>query len=366
VARSTRGESDTPAVAVDPAVQQARRVVGLYGDPDVTWSVVMALDLNEAVAHDVLARRARDLVDAHPHLGTFSSIRVFGPQTHSDLLEAFANEPYGDRDPLLRIALSEDGRTLVVAAHHGAVDGLGLLGAASILLDAPLASTARGIAPGAEPKGFVRRSVHRLAEAAFYPPARIRGDRSKVREGGDWLEARRVDARRPGSAALVRAAVNLASRAGVTRERGVVVSVGLSRRSGAPVPDPDRDTAYVRLRADAVASTGDATTLLARTTPEPAFPVSDGGGLWPRVTRLLSNRLGATVLASNLGLVDSPAVESIRFWPVPTGPAGMCLGLASTGSTTTLTLRARRGWFSAPVATRLAGLAAECLGEAAQ
>jgi hypothetical protein len=367
VARSTRGEDPTPAVApVDPAVLRARRVVGLYGDPDVTWSVVVAVDLDEEVALDALSERARMLVEAHPHLGAAPPVRAFGARTEAAVLAAFADEPYGDRDPLLRVALSEDARTLVVAAHHGAIDGLGLLGAASVLLDVPLASTARGVGPDAEPRGFVRYSARRLVEAVFDPPARIRGDRRMPEASGDWLEALEVDARRPGSAALVRAAVDLVGRAGATRRRGVVVSMGLSRRPGAPVPDPDRDTAYVRLRADGVDSTRTAHTLLARTTPEPAFPASDGGGLGPRAARLLSSRLGATVLVSNLGRIDHPAVVAVRFWPVPTGPAGVCLGLASTGRSTTLTLRARRGWFSAATAARLAGLAAECLAQAAQ
>lgn len=141
--------------------------------------------------------------------------------------------------------------------------------------------------------------------------------------------------------------------------------MGLSRRPGSPTPAPDRDTAYTRLRAGGVSSTADARALMAATPPEPAFPVSDGGGLAPRAARLLSHRLGSTVLVSNLGLVDHPSVEAISFWPVPTGPAGVCLGLASTSSTTTLTLRARRGWFSGMAAEGLADVAAGCLTRAA-
>jgi hypothetical protein len=340
--------------------------VGLYGDPVVTWSVVTALDLGAAVAYDALSERTRMLVDGHPHLGAAPRIRVFDARTETAILEAFADEPYGDRDPLVRVALSEDGCTLVVAAHHGVIDGLGLLGAASILVDLPLASTARGVGPDAEPRGFARHSVRRLVEALFDPPARIRGDRRIVDETGDWLEARVVDARRPGSAALVRTAVDLVGRVGATRRRGVIVSVGLSRRPGTPVADPDRDTAYVRLRADGVASTREVSALLERTTPEPAFPVSDGGGLGPRAARLLSSRLGATVLVSNLGRIDHPGVTAVRFWPVATGPAGVCLGRGSTPGRTPLTVRARRGWFSAATASCLAGLAAECLADAAQ
>lgn len=368
VAGSTRGEDRTPERAgLDPAVLQARRVVGLYGDPDVTWSVVLGLRLHVPVSRAAVADRVQTLVADHPHLGAAPAVDSYRADDEVAVLDRFANDPYGDHEPLLRVALSDDGRDLVLAAHHGVVDGLGILGAASRLVGEPLASTARGIPRAAEPTGFVRSSLRRLGEALFRPPTRIAGDRSGGTVAGDWLGSRRVEAARPGSAALVRAAVDLVRRANAGRGGGrLVVSMGLSRRPGSPVPSPDRDTAYVRLPADGVSSTGDARALVAGTLPEPAFPVTDGGGLGPRVARLLSHRLGATVLVSNLGRVDSPAVDEIRFWPVPTGPAGVCLGLASTPSVTTLTLRARRGWFSAEAAERLLALAADCLGRAAE
>jgi hypothetical protein len=370
VAGPTRGEGEgLDRASADPAVQQARRVVGLYGDPDVTWSVVLALRLRKTLTADKVSAAAHGLVRDHPHLGAAPPIEVFAPDGEPVTLAAYANRPYGNSDPLLRVALSADGRGLVVAAHHGAVDGLGLLGAASALIETPLTSNARGIARESEPTGFVRGSLRRLVEAALAPPVRVAGDRTPAAsETGDWLEAREVEVPRPGSAALLRTAVDLVQRTNAERGRRghLVVSMGLSRRPGTPVPSPDRDTAYMRVRADAVASTEDARRLVARTAPEPAFPVRDAGGLGPRVARLLSGRLGATVLVSNLGLVDSADVESIRFWPVPTGPAGVCLGLASTPTTTTLTVRARRGWFSETTTHALADRAAECLERAGQ
>jgi hypothetical protein len=370
VAGPTRGEGEgRDRAGVDPAVHRARRVVGLYGDPDVTWSVVLALRLSTTLTAEVVSAAAEVLVRDHPHLGAVPPVEVYAPDDESAMLAAYANRPYCNGDPLLRVALSADGRGLLVAAHHGAVDGLGLLGVATALVGTPLMSNARGIARESEPTRFVRGSLRRLVEAAFTPPMRVAGDRTpKEGETGDWLEARDVDVPRPGSAALVRTAVDLVRRgnAGHRRRGRLVVSMGLSRRPGTPVPTPDRDTAYMRMRADAVASTDEARRLVARTAPEPAFPVRDAGGLGPRVARLLSPRLGATVLVSNLGLVDSAVVERIRFWPVPSGPAGVCLGLASTPATTTLTLRARRGWFSASSACALADLAAECLQRAGQ
>lgn len=353
--------------AVHPAVLQARRVVGLYGDPDVTWSVVLALRLRDARVAGEVSAAAGALVGGSPHLGPAPRVEVFAPHAEGGVLEAFANQPYGDQGPLLRVAISDDGRHVVVAAHHGVVDGLGLLGAAARLVDLPLTSNARGIPRASEPGGFVRGSLRRATEALFGPPVRVAGDRAGTSAAeGDWLLVRPVEAPRIGSATLVRAAVDLVGRAnGNPRPGRVVVSMGLSRRPGHPSPTPDRDTAYTRLAAGSVTSVADARALMAITRPEPAFPVSDGGGLAPRVARLLSHRLGATVLVSNLGLVEHPAVEAINFWPVATGPAGVCLGLASTSSSTMLTVRARRGWFSPAAAQRLADLAAGCLVRAA-
>jgi len=356
----------TAGAGFDAAVHQARRVVGLYGDPDVTWSVVVAFRVTAPLDAGSVRARAAELTAAHPHLGAVPTTELFEQADERLLVHRFANEPYGDHDPLLRVGLAADGRELVVAAHHGAVDGLGLLGVASALIGEPLPSNARGIGPGAEPRGFLRRGVRRLGEAVFRPPARVGGDRGASHELGDWLEVRRVETGKLGSAALVSAAVDLVHGAEVGRRGRLVVSMGLSRRPGTPVPAPDRDTAYVRLRADAVTSVDDARALIDRTPPEPAFPVTDGGGLAPRLTRLLSHRLGATVLVSNLGLVDSRAVESISFWPVPTGPFGVALGMASSPTSTTLTLRARRGWFSEDAASQLATSAVESLERVAR
>jgi hypothetical protein len=353
-------------VSVDPAVLRARRVVGLYGDPDATWSVVLALRLESRETVEALMARSRALVEEHPHLGTAPDVDSYSRGEEAALLDTFANLPYSDTGPLLRVGLSEDGLDLVIAAHHGVVDGLGLLGVASSLLDRPVTSTARGIARESEPSGFVRRSVHRLIEALLDPPGRVRGDRGgSRRDDGDWLECRPVDARGLGSPALVAAVVDLTRKVGTTRRRGLVVAMGLSRRPGTPVPEPDRDTAYVRLHSDHVRSVQEARRLIAATSPEPAFPVTDGAGAWPRLVRLLSGRLGATLLVSNLGLVEGSGVTEARFWPVPSGPAGVCLGLASTATGATLTVRARRAWFSQAAVERLASVAVDCLTRAA-
>jgi hypothetical protein len=348
-------------------VAQARRVIGLYGDPDVSWSIVLAVDLVGAVDPADASAAAGRLVAVHTHLGRAPTVTLFAAGGETSVVDAFANEPYGDHDPLLRAALSADGRTLVVAAHHGAVDGLGLLGAAAALAGVPLTSSATGIEPGAQPAGFLRASLGRLVEALVHPPVRLRSDPTGDSGGGDWLLTKVVHPVRPSSGALVMAAVATVRARNVgtpARGRRLLVAMGLSRRPGSPTPSPDRDTAYVRLAVDAVTTAADAAEVLATTVPEPAFPATDGGGIAPKVTRLLSARLGSTVLVSNLGKVAPDAVTAVRFWPVPSGPAGAAIGLASAGGRTTITVRLRRAWFTTGDADEIATQVAEALESA--
>ncbi|MCW2784111.1 MAG: hypothetical protein JWP74_628 [Marmoricola sp.] len=329
-------------------------MVGLYGDPGVAWSIVLALDLVDPIATDAVASAATRLVAAHQHLGSAPVPEVYATEVEDDVLARFASNPYGDRDPLLRVALSDDGRSLVVAGHHGAVDGLGLLGAAGLLSGLDLGASARGVGPGSEPSGFLLRSGRRVVEALVHPPARLVGDRQPVGTEGDWLVSRATELTRPGSAALVAATVaTIRRRSGGTRTRRLVISMGVSRRPGTPMPAPDRDTAFVRLVADGVTDRDAAAELLATTAPEPAYPVGSGTGLVPRLVRLLGARLGATVLVSNLGRIDHEGLRALRFWPVPTGPAGTATGLATTGTTTTVTVRVRRDWFSPQAAAEI-------------
>lgn len=336
----------------DPAVLHARRVLGLYGDPDVSWSIVLACTFAVPREAGAVAAAVAALTSANPHLGRPAELRRYSSEQEDEVLAGFADTVYGDRDPLLRVALSEDGRTLLVAAHHGAVDGLGLLGACSVLADAGLTSSAAGIERGAEPQGFVRASIGRLGEALVRPPVRLAARRESPEATGDWLACREVQTGKAGSGALLMSAVASVRRWNTEARRRrrsgarVVIAMGLSRRPGTPTPSPDRDTAYVRLVADQVTSTAAATELVRRTVPEPAFPVTDGGGLAPRLVRLLSGRLGSTLLVSNLGLVRGEDLVSVRFWPVPAGPAGTAIGLASTAHGTNVTVRLRRGWFS--------------------
>lgn len=351
---------------VHPAVRRARQVVGLYGDPDVTWSILLELELATGLDRSALADRLGQVVREHPHLGRppdVEEVATSGRSAAPADRERFANRPYGDVDPLIRVGLTSDGRVLLLAAHHGVIDGLGLVGLAGLLLATPLGTNARGVArSGAEP-GFLRGAVRRLSEVVFRPPERYA---ARVRDRGvaaDVLAHADLPSARRGTAALAWAALVALRRwnGPLHRFRQPVIALGISRRPGTAPIAPDRDTAYSRVVAMDLHTSAELAARVAATDPEPDFPVSDAGGFGPLLVRLLASRLGATVLVSNLGLLEGRSVEALRFWPAASGPAGVAFGLASTRRTTTLTARARGGWFSRQDAEELLGLAQSAL-----
>jgi hypothetical protein len=259
--------------------------------------------------------------------------------------------PYERAEPLVRVAVCTGEPTLLVAAHHGALDGLGLLSLLGILLDVPVSSAARGIGERPGGRSFAVSALQRLAEALFAPPGRITPDRERS-ASGDVFAARHLPRLRLGAAGFVAAAVRATegwNRAHGARTARVVAAVGASRRSGA-APEPVHDSAFFRLRLGRGA---DAAAVLAAQAPEPDFPARSSR-LARLGTRLLASRLGSTFLVSNLGVVSTgDTVRSLAFYPAASGRSGVAFGAVTTGGTTTVTVRARRKDFDAPAAARL-------------
>lgn len=345
---------------VDPAVAAARAVVGLYGDPSVTWSILLEYTLSRPVERTQLEAAARDLVAGHPHLGRAPQIDTFDANRYDDVLHRFANTHYGDDEPLLRIALSDSGDRVLLAAHHGAVDGLGLVAAMNSLLGVRLVSGARGISDRPATRGFTSSSVRRLWDALTRPPARFRrAGGVSSRDPRDWLLVSEVVWRTPGTGGLMLAVREAWEQWNGTSpgRRPVVVALGASRRNEGEELTPDRDTAYARVDVTALHTREQADRMLSAVVPEPDFPASRGLGVGPVATRLLRSRLGSTVLVSNLGRLSGDGlVAGASFWPTASGPSGVAVGLVTVGDRTTATVRARRGDFDLASASRLRDL----------
>jgi len=268
----------------------------------------------------------------------------------------FADDSYDDRRPRVRVARSP--ASVLVAAHHSALDGLGLLGLLGIVLDAPVRSSVRGLsAEGGSPAAgrFLRRAAGRLREAALSPPLRIAPDRRGA-GGGDHLVETQVPSVTGGTPTLLAAvarAVDAWNDAHGTKSGPVTIAVGLSRRPGS-TPTLEDESAFARVVM--TGRTPDAArSALHAAPPEPAAPPGSRAlGLVARLGRPLSGRLGSTLLVSNLGRIDVPdEVRSIAFWPVATARSGVSLGVTSVGAGTVLGLRARRAFFTRTGAERL-------------
>ncbi len=346
----------------DSAGRQAREVVGLYGDPDTTWGICLELGFRGPLGSDQVQERAAALVERHPHLGPAPALETVDHEVWESRRAVAAAAPYDVAGPLVRLLLSADGRRLLVAAHHGACDGLGLVAVADRVSGGGLVSAARGIGDRPAPLSFGRSSVLRLREALLQPPPRF-GSHVEASGSGEHLRVRTLPRRASGTVALCAALAdvfvtwNHPSAGNAARPLFVT---GASRRPSGTLA-PDRQTAYLRFRVD---PSWDRTRLQAEfgaLAPEPEFPETSVGGVGPRITRLLRSRLGATAQLSNLGVVEGPDLSYAAMFPALSGPRGLAVGLVSTTSTSTLSLRTRAAEFSAQDTDALVDLIADRL-----
>lgn len=390
----------------DP-VAAARAVVGWYGDPTISWSVLLQAGLAACVDADAVGERLAGLVAGYPHLGAQPVVLATADSSWPAVCASFADEPYASGAPLVRAAVGTESGLLLVAAHHGATDGLGLLAVLAAALGADLTSQARGIAGRASTSHFLAAAARRLAEALAAPPARIApsvrrdtvtrpadsgnpgipesgdvdapsparpaGDQAASDQAasgratgdqGDVLVCTELAAAPVGSAALT-AATNRAAQEWNARHRTpyrrAVAGLGVSRRDGNRAT-PVADSAFLRLRLPRSADTKAVRRLIAGQAPEPDFPRSRSAV--PAVlTRLLASRLGSTFLASNLGVVHGPhELRSLAFYPTASGRSGIAVGAATAGPTTTITVRARRARFDRAGADELLAVIVAHLG----
>jgi hypothetical protein len=362
------------------ALERAQAIVGPYGDQSVSWSILLQATLTTPLPRDEVQARLADLAARHPHLGGPPVVEPV--RSPDDVRGAFASTPYDGRAPLVRVALAASPPALLLAAHHGAADGLGLLALLSAATGIPVGSDAAGVAGRPAPRTFAGTAVRRVAEALFAPPTRLR-----PAPGGDGpaeiLLATELPPARVGTATATAAALavtrdwNRTARArdkarararnaapdgardsaldgarGRARDMRIVAAIGASLRGGAD-PLPEHRAAYLRLALPHDAGPADVRRLLDRHPPEPTFPPSRSR-VAAGASRALAGRLGATFLVSNLGAVDAgEPIRSLSFFPQGTGRAGVAFGVVSTTSATSLTVRARAREFTEEAAAEL-------------
>jgi hypothetical protein len=325
------------------AADRARDVVGLYGDPGSTWGIGLELAFDDALSRSEVEAGADALFDQHPLLGERPALDLVDIDWDRCRTEAVTTA-YADDGTLVRLVLDGSGRRLLVAAHHGVCDGLGLVAVAAALSDRPLHSRARGIGHRRAVQRFGTRSVMRLGEALFRPPPRfpshhVRGTRERGSSAmAEILLSRELPAQGRGTAALLRGVADAYVARGGRGEPLVIV--GASRRSDARL-EPDRQTAYLRIRVPAGLAVHEVERRLAHCAPEPDFPATALLGLGPALVRPFRGRLGATATVSNLGVIEGEGLRAGAMFAASSGPRAVVVGLCTTARTTTLTLRTR-------------------------
>jgi len=373
------------------AVDAARAVVGWYGDPTVSWSVLLHATLHTPADPAAVEHRLAATVARYPHLGDPPAVSIAAGSAWRALLARFADEPYADGRPLVRVAAAADEPRLAIAAHHGATDGLGLLALLADALGVTVSSSVRGVGERRSASSFALTAARRLAEAVFRPPARISADGGNPAATGDVLLAAELPngagsngagsndvgsncavpdralagepaaggpAVRFGTGALVAATARSVEawndRHGSRRRRGgrQVAGIGASRRGGDRL-SPELDSAFLRVALPVRPGDAAVRRLVAARPPEPAYPHTRSAA--PQaVTRALARRLGSTFLVSNLGRVHTGgAVRSLAFHPTASGRSGVAIGAATAGTMTTITIRARRSDFDERAAGEL-------------
>lgn len=308
-------------------------------DPAIGWRILLTARLAETPDGADLAERLTAITGqqgwpAPPPLRVRTDLRTL----QRELVAA---------DPAPLVVGLCDGH-VVLSAHHGAVDGLGLLTLLERLGAGPVRSGARGVGARTTTGGAARTTTRRLREALLRPPARVTPPPGVLAASGDVLVERTL----PGAhrtAALVAAA----SRAVVSHEQArgrtaahVAIAVGAVREQA---PDaatgPVADHSVLLRLTDVEQLDADGITAALAAAPVQTPPAGGGNPLLARAAaaglRALAPRLGSTLLVSHLGEVTAPGARGLAFHPVTAGGTGLSLGAVGHDGTTTLTLRGR-------------------------
>lgn len=308
-------------------------------DPGIGWRILLTADLPQAPDPDAVG----DLLSAlyrDQEWGTAPAVTVGSSATR---LRASLAEAHPDP-----VRVGTAGASLVVSAHHGAADGLGLLRVLEALGLSPVTTDVRPPAVRPEGSGRLRSVGRRLVEVAATPPARLLPATTAGGSGDVMAEATIAGGRRTTEivvAATAAAVKHERSLGRKGRHVAIAVGVGSPHPPGAQIADR---SGLLRLR-DVERLDPAAIREAMRSAPLEAAPTPGMSvGL-----RLLAPRLGSTLLVSHLGVVDAPAVERLAFHPVTAGGSGISLGAVTHRDRTVLTLRARAARWDADGLERL-------------
>lgn len=331
--------------------------VGWYGDPTISRSVLLHAKLDVIADPARTGERLTAMVAHYPHLGPPPAVQTAGSADWPAVLARFADQPYIDGSPLVRVAVGTEEPRMAIAAHHCATNGLGLLALLGAALGTTVTSTARGIGDRPSTTASPMTMTKRLAEALLRPPARIAHRGGDPTHTGDVLTDVELPAARVGTGELIAATARAVEwwnqRESPRGHHGRhVAGVEVSRRGGSQL-SPELDSAFLRVPLPADPSGTTVRRTIAERSPEPVFPSTRSVAPLP-VAEALARRLCPTFLVSNLGRAAAGTpVRSLAFHPTASGRSGIAIGAATAGATTTITIRTRRSDFDGKAAREL-------------
>lgn len=350
--------SEPTAAEAEEALRRAREVVGLYGDPDVTWGISLEARFETPVDLDGAPERLARMVAEHPHLGVVPVVERVEPQDWLVMRERSASHDFAD-GRLVRLLVSADGNDVFVTAHHGVCDGLGLLAVVQAVSGREVRSSARGVGDRTSSQSFLVSSAVRLVEALVNPPTRFSGTGETATHARPERLVQVSEGSGRVNGAMICTALNDVHarwpRRRTSGGRRFLVVMGASRREPGETA-PDRQTAYFRIPLKRGWGVTEVRSAMRAVEPEPAFPETSAKGVGPMITRALKNRLGYTVNVSNLGVVAGEGLVSMAMFPAVNGPQAVGVGLVSTGSGSTVSVRTRRDDFTDDEAQQLLNL----------
>jgi hypothetical protein len=303
-------------------------------DPGIGWRIMLTADLAEPPDAGSVLDRLTELF-ARQRWDGAAEVR------RDDDLDALRARLIDASAP---VVVGVSGSALVVSAHHAWVDGLGLLDVLALVTGRPVGPSVRGVGDRPTRSGFARSAGRRLAEAAFRRPAGIASKGAAGGVGDVFAELSVPGAWR--TAAVVDAAVRGVvrhNRAAGRRTRHLAVAVGAGRPSQGDDNGIADRSALIRLTDVEHLSAPQIADLLrtAPLEPRPEAGSRAAGRIMSGAMRLLSRRLGSTLLVSHLGEVTADGFRGLAFHPVTAGGTGVALGAVGLRGTTVLTLRAR-------------------------
>ena len=129
------------------AVRHAKDARAWTGLPEVAWSIVLQASLRKPISIHLLDERLATASETLPTLGPPARVRAIGTADLPAVRGAFADTRYAEGRPAIRAGVVEgEHPVLLLAGHHGALDGLGLVGLLGMVLGAPVISSVRGLA----------------------------------------------------------------------------------------------------------------------------------------------------------------------------------------------------------------------------